>query len=221
MYLIKKTGRLMSQYDCSGYKAVKIDGKSERVHILLARAFIPNPDNKPYIDHINRCTFDNRLCNLRWVTYSENCINHSKTGGESGHNGIYKITSSDGHIYWVANISFNRKRLTQRFEYSEDGLLKAIQKRKYWEKLYHKEYSPNIIDETIEDVPKKLLSNNKSGHNCISKTTVKNKNCWRYYKKINGKVHCKDFPYTDEGLKRAIDYKQKAESIIEQVPFVV
>ena len=47
-------------------------GKGFFVHRLLALHFIPNPENKPYIDHINGIRDDNRLENLRWVTHKEN-----------------------------------------------------------------------------------------------------------------------------------------------------
>ena len=42
---------------------------------LVAEAFIPNEENKPCVDHINTLKDDNRIENLRWVTYQENNLN--------------------------------------------------------------------------------------------------------------------------------------------------
>ena len=59
-----------------GYKmtCLRRDNRSKfkLVHQLVGKAFIPNPDNKPFIDHINGNRSDNRVENLRWCTAKEN-----------------------------------------------------------------------------------------------------------------------------------------------------
>ena len=42
------------------------------IHRAVAELFVPNPENKPCVDHINTVTTDNRAENLRWVTQAEN-----------------------------------------------------------------------------------------------------------------------------------------------------
>ena len=71
---------------------------NKRIHRLVGIAFIPNPDNKPTINHIDRDKTNNRLENLEWATHSEQHIHSPKPVGKSGHrhilqtkNGLYKV----------------------------------------------------------------------------------------------------------------------------------
>ena len=65
--------RILKPYICSvGYYMINIDGVAKFVHRLVLEAFIPNPENKPCIDHINTVRTDNRIENLRFCTHSEN-----------------------------------------------------------------------------------------------------------------------------------------------------
>lgn len=73
-------GRILKPFmeKCGHLKiGLRINGKSckFKVHRLVGMAFIPNPENKPEIDHINTNTLDNRVENLRWVTSKENHAN--------------------------------------------------------------------------------------------------------------------------------------------------
>ena len=82
----------------SGYWRVQLTtngiGISCSVNRLVAAAFIPNPDNKEQVDHINRIKTDNRAENLRWATRSENCVNKPHSAEHrniSQRNGSYRV----------------------------------------------------------------------------------------------------------------------------------
>mgnify|MGYP002622098599 CR=1 FL=1 len=54
--------------------------RSRHIHMLVAKAFIPNPENKPQVNHIDGNPMNNRLENLEWVTSQENIRHAYRTG---------------------------------------------------------------------------------------------------------------------------------------------
>lgn len=92
-YDIYEDGRVYSHFsnkflkpsiDKDGYEIIKLSGKDGqkrfKVHRLVAKAFIPNPQNKPLVNHIDGNKSNNCVENLEWCTHSENDLHAFKIG---------------------------------------------------------------------------------------------------------------------------------------------
>lgn len=66
----KRNGR--QGYLCTRLLNKDNESKCKLIHILVAQAFIPNPENKPTVNHIDGNKHNNKMDNLEWNTYSEN-----------------------------------------------------------------------------------------------------------------------------------------------------
>lgn len=58
-----------------GYNIISSTVTELPIHRLVALTFLPNPENKPVVDHIDRVRHNNHISNLRWATYEENAKN--------------------------------------------------------------------------------------------------------------------------------------------------
>lgn len=99
--------KMMTPQSSQGYWLVTLRKDKQnhkgRIHRLLAIQYIPNPDNLPEVDHIDRNRSNNDLSNLRWATHKENANNI-----EEGKGWVLldkSTTARLGHDYYKASYS--------------------------------------------------------------------------------------------------------------------
>jgi hypothetical protein len=86
---VRRDGKVLkSCINSHGYLIVGFYKHTRKIHRLVALAFIPNLENKPEIDHIDRNKLNNTVENLRWATHGENSLNRDIPLGVSGYRHI-------------------------------------------------------------------------------------------------------------------------------------
>lgn len=83
------TWRQIATYNGKGYRRVRLQGKTFKVHRLVAEAFVPNPDHLPYVLHKDGDRENNVYTNLEWSSCQSNHFGR-QCGGmtESRNHGI-------------------------------------------------------------------------------------------------------------------------------------
>lgn len=170
VYNIKEK-KYMKEVINKGYKRVELtldnaeintDGnmtnrRNKVVHRLVALAFIPNPEKKPNVDHINRKRWDNNILNLRWSTPLENAENRSKRDDVSSiYYGVVKFEDTGKYYinkeytYFDENNDEHKDRLV--FKQFDDEITAA----KYYDsqikivnEKYKKDFPLNFIDDKL------------------------------------------------------------------------
>jgi len=150
-YLVSDRGRVFSFYtnkvlkpgkDKDGYLHVILykNGvrKKHRIHRLVALVFIPNPENKPTVNHIDGCKTINHADNLEWCTHSENSQHGYDTGlmQKGSKHGMSKLDESQvleiRKLY--ATGDYYQKDLAKIFDVSR-RLIGLIINRKNWKHI--------------------------------------------------------------------------------------
>lgn len=129
--------------DKDGYTHSCVGKKDYRFHRIVAETFIPNPENKPQVNHIDGNKQNNKVSNLEWCTNSENQQHAIKNGlkqvlkGE--HVGTSKLTENDIKFirshYKPRDRNFSGVALGKRFGVT-GSLITCIAKGKTWKHVH-------------------------------------------------------------------------------------
>jgi hypothetical protein len=116
------TGRILKANNVNDYLQIRLykdgKGKNYKIHRLVGIAYIHNPENKEFIDHIDNIKSNNNISNLRWTTNQENQFNALKRKNTSS---IYKgVSYKKSSNKFVARIRIDGKQ--KYLGYFEDEL---------------------------------------------------------------------------------------------------
>ena len=105
---VKRGGKILKPWRGNRYLQVALSNngavKNKLIHRLVALAFLPNPENKPTVNHLNEIKHDNRLENLEWETRSGQNIWSPAPVGALGHRHIRMNESGTYRVYITRNI---------------------------------------------------------------------------------------------------------------------
>lgn len=118
---IKRNGE---EYIPNVRKNKRINLCGEGVHRIVGKLFIPNPENKSEIDHIDTNPLNNNVENLRWVTPKENMNNPLTKEKMKTHKYKYIVTFLDNQYEF-----YTQKEIVERLGISQGTVSNALNKK--------------------------------------------------------------------------------------------
>lgn len=147
LYQVSNMGRvrrmkiLKPHFNSSGYYIVSLvnnkKAKTCRIHRLVARAFIPNPENKPEVNHISGMKTDNTVDNLEWCTGKENSLHAVNIGLTPCGANNYRAKFTNEQIkqirkeYVPHDRDFGAAALSKKYHVEKSTIYKIIHHKTY------------------------------------------------------------------------------------------
>jgi hypothetical protein len=136
-----KTKELKSVIHTTGYCYVELFqnkiGTMYRIHRLVAECYLPNPENKLYVNHINGIKNDNKVSNLEWCTHVENEYHkrHILNKNVIGSN-VFGSKLQEEDVRWILlnKDNFSTKYFSKKFKVSETTI-RQIKNKKTWKHI--------------------------------------------------------------------------------------
>ena len=116
------------KYQTYKYCSISIKSKQYSIHRLVAMVFLPNPENKPTVNHIDHNKTNNHLTNLEWASYSEQTI-HSPNINDISRRMIFQYNKASGDVINIFdNITLAAKYIIaeKELDVSEESAMKNI-----------------------------------------------------------------------------------------------
>ncbi|HCG9159500.1 TPA: NUMOD4 motif-containing HNH endonuclease [Vibrio parahaemolyticus] len=109
--------------------------KRKLVHVIVAEQFIPNPDNKPCVNHVDNDRTNNHVSNLEWCTHQEN-IDHAVKQGRTEHGtDRYNSILNDQKALEIFNSTNTHRSLAEQYGVS-NYLIWAIKSKTRWKHIH-------------------------------------------------------------------------------------
>lgn len=109
-------GKIITGHSSNGYRRLVCMGRAGFIHILVATEFIPNPHNKPLVNHKDRNRGNAKASNLEWVTHKENSIHYIMAGGSPHAKPIEKIDIASNRViatYPAILVACKKEKITR------------------------------------------------------------------------------------------------------------
>lgn len=133
-----KTDVMLKPWKINGYNAVGLYRSGKRyvflVHRLVAAAFIPNPENKPCVDHIDGVRFHNFVENLRWCTQDENMNYELAIRNKTKYNFPIEGVGYDGKVC----VEFLNYKDAQKKGFDRTQIKKAVDTGKPYKGIHYR-----------------------------------------------------------------------------------